>query len=107
MRDLARILALAPAAAAAIAVEQRLAAWWPLRFPRTLTELEDEPQRLVDLLTRPSRGLLAPLAVPAGAAFVSLRRCGGLANEPDKDRTTAVLELLFRSGGVDHPVRVV
>ncbi len=107
MRDLARIVALAPFAAAAIAAEQRLAFWWPLRFPRSIGELESDPARLLDLLTKPSRGLLAPLGVPPATAFAGVRRRGGPENEPDKNRTTGVLELLFRDGETEHATRVV
>jgi hypothetical protein len=107
MGDLARIVTLAPFAAAAIAAEERLQSWWPLRFPRSIDELENDPARLLDLLTTPSRGLLAPVTIPPGAAFAGVRRRGGPENEPDKDRTTGVLELVFRAGQSEQVVRVV
>lgn len=100
------MLTLGPLAAATIAAEARLARWWPLPFPRSIAELEEDPHRLVDLLTRPSRGLLAPLTLPAGAA-VSVRRVGGLLHEPDKDRTVAILELVWQGDAGEQVIRVV
>lgn len=116
-QEVALILTVAPVAAAAIALESRCARWWPLRFPRSIAELEESPQRLVELLTTPSRGLIAPLALAPGATLVSLRRSGQLTHEPDKNRTTAPLTLRFASPAVpreaerentdEHDVRVV
>lgn len=116
-QELALILTVAPVAAAVITLESRSARWWPLRFPRSIAELEDAPERLVDLLTRPSRGLVAALELPPGARFVSLRRTGQLTHEPDKNRTTAPLTLRFTFPAVapdagpeqtgEHVVRVV
>jgi hypothetical protein len=106
-RDVALLVTAAPAAAVAIALEARFSAWWPLRFPRSIEELEQDPQRLTRLLTAPSPGLLSPLALPAGASLSSVRRGDRLTNEPDKNRTTAVLELGFRGGDSDQTVRIV
>ena len=107
MGDLARIIVFGPPAAAAIAAEKRLAPWWPLRFPRSIDEIERDPRRVLRLLTTPSRGLLAPLAIPPGDTFAGVRRSGGPVNEPDKQRTTGVLDLLFRSGDAERAARVV
>ena len=105
--ELALLLTVAPLAAAAMAVEARCARWWPLRFPRSIAELEQNPQALVDLLTAPSRGLLAPLQLPSCARMVSLHRSGQLTHEPDKNRTTAPLTLQFAGPSGTHAVRVV
>ena len=107
MRDTARILVFAPFTAAAIAADERFS-WWPLPFPRSLDEIDAAPARLLDLLTRPSRGLIAPLSPPPGAVFAGARRRGGPEHEPDKHRTTGVVEMRFRTaGGADHATRVV
>jgi hypothetical protein len=105
--ELALILTAAPVAAAAIALESRCASWWPLRFPRSISELEEHPERLVALLTTPSQGLIVPLQLPPGATLVSLRRSGQLTHEPDKNRTTAPLTLQFAGPSGEHVVRVV
>ena len=108
MGNLARILLFAPLAGAAIAVEQRLAPIWPLPFPRSLDEIDAEPARLLDLLLRPSRGLIATPAIPPGAVFAGLGRRGGPDHEPDKHRTTGMIEMRFRtSDGVEHATCVV
>src|SRR5687768_1666511 len=108
MPELARLLLLAPVTGASIAAEQRLAPMWRLRFPRTLDEIDAQPQRLLDLLTRPSRGLLAPPAIPAGAVFEGLGQRGAPAHEPDKQRTTGMVEMRFRTtDGKPHELRVV
>jgi hypothetical protein len=106
MSDLTRILVLAPLAAAAIAAETR-APIWPLPFPRSIDELEGNPARLLHLLTKPSRGLLAPLPVPAGAVLEGVRRRGGPEQEPDKHLTTGVVEMIFRAGEREQRVRLV
>jgi hypothetical protein len=101
-----RLLTLGPMAAATIAAEDRLQSWWPLRFPRAINDLQRDPDALARLLKTPSTGLIAS-PVPAGATLVSQRRLGSLANEPDKDRTTASWELTFRDGGRDVVLRVI
>ena len=106
MSDLLRILAFAPFTAAAIAAEKRLARWWPLPFPRSIDEIESDPSRLFALLTTPSRGAIAPLSVPPGAVFAGVARRGGPEQEPDKYRTTGVLDLLFH-GERQSVIRVV
>ncbi len=107
MGDTARILVLAPFTAAAIAADTRFA-WWPLPFPRSLDEIDAGPARLLELLTQPSRGLIAPLPLPPDAVFAGVRRRGGPEQEPDKHRTTGLVELTFRSSdGAEHATRVV
>src|SRR5690606_17533660 len=82
-------IALFPLYAGSIWFEQRAANVLPLRFPRGLAEIEARPQRLLALLSR--AGVL-----PASAELVAVRRRGGLANEPDKDRTAACLDVVVR-----------
>lgn len=106
-RDLAAIVTRGPIAAAAIPLEARFARWWPLRFPRSIDELERDPSRLLSLLTQPSPGLVEALPLPRGAVLSSVRRPALLANEPDKNRTTAVLELTFTTPAGDHVVPIV
>ena len=108
MGDLARILLVAPFTAVAIAAEQRLAPIWPLPFPRSLDEIDKEPTQLLTLLTRPSRGLIAPSAIPPGVVFAGLGRRGGPDQEPDKQRTTGLVEMrLHAADGGQHACRVV
>jgi hypothetical protein len=108
MGDLGRILLVAPFTAIAIAAEERLAPIWPLPFPRSLDEIDAEPARLLALLTQPSRGLIAPLSIPPGAVFAGLGRRGGPDQEPDKQRTTGMVEMqLSAADGTQHASRVV
>ena len=102
----ARLLAFGPVAAGILTAERRFSRWWPLPFPRGTADLERDPQALSALLTTPSNGLLeSPVA--GGAMLVTQRRLGMLANEPDKERTTASWELTFRAGGRDETIRVI
>jgi len=105
--DLARILLVAPMAAAAITAERRLARIWPLPFPRSLDEIDAEPERLLDLLTRPSRGLLAA-SIPAGAAGAGLVRRDGPDLDPGKRSTTGMIDMRYHAADeAGHAVRVV
>lgn len=105
--QLARLAVCAPLAAALIALESRTAAWWPLRFPRGPEEFERAPGLLFDLLTRPSRGLLAPIADRSRSRLVAEVRADRLVNEPDKNRTTAGFDLTVADGGDERTVRVL
>jgi cytochrome P450 len=60
-----------------------------LRFPRDLRELMATPKWLQEVLQRAG-------ALPAGSEVAEVRRRGGLQNEPDKERTAAVLDLVMR-----------
>lgn len=62
-----------------------------LRFPRDVAEIDAAPERLFLLLR--DRG-----ALPEGATLVAVRRRGGFANEPDKDRTAASYDVVARDG---------
>lgn len=104
---LARLAAFGPPVAALIAVEDRAARWWPLRFPRSPEDIERDPRRLFDLLTRPSRGLLAPVADRSRVRLVSQTRAHRLTTEPDKNRMTAGFDLVLEEGGVERIVRVL
>ena len=105
-RELARLVAFGPLVAALMAVESRTE-WWPLRFPRGLADFERDPRRLFDLLTVPSRGLLAPLADRSRVRLESQARADRLPNEPDKNRTTAGFDLTIDEDGAPRIVRVL
>jgi hypothetical protein len=93
-----RIL-LAPLYAASIWLEKRARGAFPLPFPRDLAEIATAPERLSALLQRAG-------AYPADATFVEARRRGGLANEPDKDRTAAVFDVVTRRDGATSSLAV-
>ena len=104
---LARLLAFAPPVAALIAAEKQAGRWWPLRFPRSPVDFERDPQRLFDLLTTPSRGLLAPVADRTRTRLIAQTRAGGLTNEPDKNRMTAGFDLEIEEPDGRRTVRVL
>jgi Phosphotransferase enzyme family len=105
--ELTRLIAFGPPVAALIALESRIAAWWPLRFPRGPAEFERNPCRLFDLLTVSSYGLLAPIADPSRAILVTQSRADRLASEPDKNRMTAGFDLTIEEDGARRTVRVL
>jgi hypothetical protein len=107
MGELTRILLVAPVAAATIAAEQRLAPIWPLPFPRSLDEIDAEPARLLTLLTRPSRGLIGSPSIPSDAVFAGFGRRGGPDQEPDKQRTTGMVEIRLRTADGTEQIRRV
>ena len=104
---LARLLAFAPPVAALIAVEKHAGRWWPLRFPRAPVDFERDSQRLFDLLTTPSRGLLAPVADRTRARLIAQTRAERLTNEPDKNRMTAGFDLEIEEPEGRRTVRVL
>lgn len=101
-----RLVAFGPLVAALMAVERRTE-WWPLRFPRGLADFERDPRRLFDLLTVPSRGLLAPIADRSRVRLVSQERADRFPDEPDKNRTTAGFDLTIEEDGAPRIVRVL
>jgi len=105
--EIARLVAFGPFVAALIAVETRSTAWWPLRFPRGPLDLERDTRRLFDLLTVPSRGLLAPIADRSRARLITQTRAARLTNEPDKNRTTGGFDLTIEEHGDRRTVRVL
>jgi Phosphotransferase enzyme family len=94
---------LSPLYAASIWLEQRAARWGTsglhLRFPRDVAEIAAAPERLFALLQ-------AAGACPSDATFLGVRRRGGLANEPDKDRVAATVDVVMRSAGVTSSLPV-
>lgn len=62
-----------------------------LPFPRGLPEIDAHPERLFTLLQRAG-------AIPKRDTLVEVRRRRKMANEPDKDRTAAVLDVVSRDG---------
>jgi hypothetical protein len=103
----ARLLAFGLPAAALIAAEDCAAGWWPLRFPRSPADCEDDPRRLFDLLTTPSRGLLAPIADRSRARLIGQARAGWLTTEPDKNEMTAGFDLTIEDDAGRRIVRVL
>jgi hypothetical protein len=104
---LARIAALGPFVAAAMAAERRAPRCWPLRFPRSPDDFDRDPERLFKLLTVPSRGLLAPLGDPARSRLLGQTRGDGITGEPDKNRMTGFFDLDIEEDGRRHTVHVV
>ena len=104
--SLARLVAFAPPVAALIAAENRASRWWPLRFPRSPLDFDRDSTRLFTLLTTPARGLLAPIG-SSNTQLVEQTRSGQLTNEPDKNRTTGVFNLVIEDDGHRHSLRVI
>ena len=104
--SLARLVAFAPPVAALIAAENRASRWWPLRFPRSPLDFDRDSTRLFTLLTTPARGLLAPIG-SSNTRLVEQTRSGQLTNEPDKNRTTGVFNLVIEDDGHRRSLRVI
>jgi cytochrome P450 len=99
----ARLL-LTPFYAGSIWLETEFARLYPereLRFPRDLTELERKPARFFELLRQ--AGVFS-----TADTLIEVRRRGTMVNEPDKDRTAAIVDVVVQrsQGTVVHPIFV-
>jgi Phosphotransferase enzyme family len=94
---------LSPLYAASIWLEECAARWRTsglrLRFPRDVAEIAAAPERLFALLQ-------AAGACPLDATFLGVRRRGGLANEPDKNRIAATVDVVMRRAGITSSLPV-
>ncbi|MEM7158186.1 MAG: phosphotransferase [Myxococcota bacterium] len=94
VKTLAKLAVGVPAFATSIATEARLTSLFKLPFPRDVDEILHAPERFFSLLQEAG-------ALPARAELLGIQQGEGLHNEPDKQRTSGILEVRWSDGPLD------